>query len=243
MSKTIDFFAISPELHVTGLHTHADHFGSDHAPVIAHVAGSTGGHRWGYVVCTWNVEDETRQTEKNVLHGLDTLISEGVDVLMLQEVGRYKAALRKKYGDRLQLSDAIPGADDCAILVADGVSMKFNYTARLTLLGWITVRGGRHPGQALATAAIDGRFRASAGHMPVSVRWPLGIPAGPPMRVAAWLYAGSKIPRFVKRHNRLPHVLGQDWNARAGQKGVRSPERIAHAAGLVVHATTTATHA
>lgn len=151
------------------------------------------------VIGTWNLlrDRDPRQVRVQVDHVLRTY---EVDVLACQESAQYHAALASLPGYRLVAFEG-RGREHNVLLVRERLQVRRPRATRLSPRGWRVVTGGRHA-PLYATSCVVSWLRVVCVHQPPSVNWRRGVIQGPPMRVAAYAAASSRLARWARAAQR-----------------------------------------
>lgn len=194
-----------------------------------------------YVVA-WNIErDRQAAVVRSELNRL--LVGWEPAVVVLSEAGGYTRILATLAGYRCVQFDSAPGMRESAILVRDDVPLGHgqSWAARMTWTGWwrVTGKGGMTAPKWAPTILADG-VRIVGVHLPPSVKHAPRrgeLPTGPVRRVAAYRTYVVRLARLVAGTlpGRAVVVVG-DWNASPYVTGRWSPQWLALAARLRVHA-------
>jgi endonuclease/exonuclease/phosphatase (EEP) superfamily protein YafD len=189
----------------------------------------------------WNMR---RDRDKNATAraALEVMDAYSLDILALQETGGYVHQLRALPGVRCVAFDSHPGQADTAILVRDAHVVSDLHCARMTLTGWVTVRGGRTPPKWLAACLVDGWLRVGSLHTAPSVSFDGDdTPAGPVRRVASTVQHARAEVAYANAHPG-PLLIAGDRNATPDDRGRWSPWWISRKTGLGLIAPDKATH-
>lgn len=186
----------------------------------------------------WNMErDRPRREAANSARAL--MMDYDLDWLALAESADYLHQLRSLAGCRLVAWDG--GAKgETAILVRDGRKIARQRIKRMTVSGWITVRGGHTPPKYLPSVEVNG-LDVAAGHTAPSVDWRHGKAFGPVRRVRSILGWTGNARRWLKGH-RGPAALLADFNEPPHSTGHGSPHWVARTTGSTIAAPTEPTH-
>lgn len=183
---------------------------------------------------TWNALRDRRDP---VARGnLEAILRDfDLHALALQEARDYLDVLGRIDGFRpFIIRDR--GADQQPWLVREDVRASHKRAVPLGGDGWTTVDGHHHIASVAVAITLADWLRAVNLHLPPSIDWPGGQPAGPKERVDDYIANMKTLRRYAKRRPGARGLLYVgDWNNRPGRDdGAYSARWLAREAGMTI---------